>query len=335
MSQVKKILLPIFLCFILIIYSFPIQATSAKTSSSFSFVVLIKGNTTVDIGNEFYIIALASNGNTLSWKSSNSKIASVNTYGKVTAKKSGTATITAKIKNAEASCKVTVNKTQISISKVSASIERGETLQLSTTTTNNSVVTWKSSKKSIATIDKNGNVTGIKPGETTITATADGSNATCKIKVKTPTIKLNKTSIKLYRGQSAKLSATVSSGVNPTWKTSRESIAVVDGFGTITAIKHGTTKITATVDGVSKSCEVVVEKPIIALNSLELSLKKGTTATITATVSSSILPVWSSSNSKIITVNTTGRVTALKKGTAYIYAAEDGVKVRCIIHVTE
>jgi len=335
MSHIKKIFLSILLCFILIISSFPIQTISAKTSSSISFVVLSKYNTTVDIGNEFYIIAFTSTGKLPSWKSSNSKIASVNTYGKVTAKKSGAVTITAKIKNTEASCKVTVNKTQIFISKVSASIERGETLNLSTTTSNGSLITWKSSKKSIATINQNGIVTGIKPGETTIAATADGSSTTCKITVKTPTIKLDKTSITLYRGQTAKLSAAVSSGINPTWKSNKKSVAAVDGFGTITAVKNGTTTITATVDGVSKSCEVVVKKPIITLSSSELSLKKGGTTVLTATVSSGLSPVWSSSNSNIVTVYKTGKIITLRKGTAYIYAAEDGAKARCIIRVTE
>jgi len=259
----------------------------------------------------------------------------VNTYGKVTAKKAGTATITAKIKNAEASCKVTVNKTKIAISKTSASLERGQILNLSASTSNNSNISWKSSKKSIATIDEYGIVTGIKPGETTITATADGSSTTCKITVKSPTIKLSKTKITLYRCQTAKLSATVSSAINPTWKTNKKSVALVDEAGTITAVKHGTATITATVDGISKSCEVVVEKPTITLSLTELSLKMGDAATITAAVSSGNPSVWSSSNTNIATIDTMGTITALQKGKAYIYAAEDGVKVRCILYVTE
>lgn len=335
MSQIKKILLPVLLCFILIIFSFPVQTIPANASGYLSFVILSKYKANVDIGNEFYIIALPSNGKKPSWKSSNSKVASVNTYGKVTAKKSGTAAITAKIKDAEASCIVTVNETKISISQTSGLIERGETLKLSATTSNGSLVTWKSSKQSIATIDQTGTVTGIKPGETTMTANADGSTSSCKITVKAPVIKLDKTSIKLYRGQTAQISATVSSGIKPDWKTNRRSIAVVDGFGTITAVKHGTANITATVDGVSKSCEVIVEKPVISLSSSELNLKKGGTYTLTASVSSGNTPTWSSSNSNIATVYKTGKITALKKGTAYIYAAEDGVKVRCTVRVTE
>ena len=133
MTKIKKILLPILLC-VIIICSFPLQTISASSSSSFSFIILTKYSAIADIGNEFNIFAITSTGKQATWKSSNSKVASVNTYGKVTAKKAGTATITAKIKNAEASCKVTVNKTEISLSKVSSSIERGETLVLSATT---------------------------------------------------------------------------------------------------------------------------------------------------------------------------------------------------------
>lgn len=335
MQHIKKSLLSFLLCFSLIFFSFPFKPVHASPISSISFVILSKYNETADIGKQFYIIALTSNGKLPTWKSSNSSIASVNTYGQVTAKKSGTVTITAKIKNAEASCKVTVNKTKISISKTSASIERGESLKLTASTSNNSEVTWKSGKKSIATVDENGNVTGLKPGETDITATANGSSATCKVKVKPPAIKLNLTKVSLYRGQKVQLSAIVSSGVNPAWKTNKKSVALVDQSGLITAVKHGTATITATVDGVSKSCEITVKIPAITLSSSEITIKKGSAASITAEVSSGNSPLWSSSNSNVVTVDASGKISALKKGTAYVYASEDGAKARCTVHVTE
>lgn len=335
MSTVKKILQAILLCLIIFTLSLPTHTITSKASSSISFIVLSQYSATVDIGNEFYLLAVTSNGQLPTFKSSDSKIASVNTYGKVTPKKSGTTTITAKIKNAEASCKVTVNKTKVSIQKIDTSMERNETLKLSATTSNGSIVTWKSSKKSVATIDENGLVTGIKPGETTITASADGTKTTCKIIVKSPSIKLNKTKITLYRTQTEKLSATVSSGVSPTWKTNKKSVAIIDETGTITAIKHGTATITATVDGISKTCEVLVKQPVITLSHTELSMKKGDTKTITATVSSNNPVIWSSSNPNVVTISEQGVITGISKGKAYIYASEDGIKTRCIIYVTE
>lgn len=335
MKHFKKILLSLFLCFSITILPFPIKPASIKASSSFAFILLSKYRAKVDIGDEFYIIAVSSNGKLPTWKSSNSKIASVNTYGKVTAKKAGTATVTAKIKNAEASCKVTVNKTKITIHKSDTRIERGESLKLTATTSNDSAVTWKSSKTSVATIDENGLVTGKKPGETTITASADGSSATLKIVIAAPKIQLSKTKITLYRGQTAQLSASVSSGINPKWKTNKKSVAIVDSSGKITAVKHGTAIITATLDGVSKACEVNVKQPVIKLDASELTVKKGDTKVIKATVSSGNPVVWSTSNPNIATIDETGCITAMLKGRAYVYASEDGIKMRCIVYVTE
>lgn len=304
-------------------------------SSELSFIILSEYDANVNIGDEFYIIAYTSTGKKVTWKSSDSKIVSVNKYGKVTAKKAGSAVITAKLKDTYASCLVSVNKTDISINQTSAHIQRGESIKLTAVTSNGSNVTWKSKKTSIATVDEYGTVVGKKPGETIITCSADKSQVTCHITVDYPMVTLNQSFITLYRGQNAKLYAEVSSNVKPTWKTNRKSIATVDQNGNITALKNGTAVITATVDGISSSCEVIVEKPEITLSTEEMSIKIGSTATITANVSSGNAPTWSTSNSKIISINSNGQIKALKKGKAYVYAKEDGTKVKCTIKVTE
>jgi uncharacterized protein YjdB len=322
------------LCFTIYISSlYPISSASA--SGYFSFILLSEYELTADIGCEFYITVITSNGRMPSWKSSKSKIASVNTYGKVTAKKAGTTIITAKIRNAEASCKVVVNKTRISISKTSAYMEHGEILRLCAITSNGSTINWKSGKRSIAEIDENGTVTAKKPGETLITASADGSSASCKIIVKSPVVKLSRTRLTLYRGQTTKIDSSISSGIRPVWKTNKKSIALVDEEGLVTAIKHGTAIITATVDRVTKSCEVIVEKPTISLNFTELILKTGHTSKIYANVSSGNSCTWSSSNSNVASVDSSGMITAMQKGKAYIYASEDGSKARCSVRVTK
>ena len=327
MTHIKKILLSAFLCLMLPFLTITIHTRYAEASNSLSLVFLSTYKKTVNIGDEFYIIAVATNGKLAKWTSSSSRIASVNSYGKVIAKKEGTATITAKVSKGEASCKVTVKKTKVTISNASKSIERGEYFVLSATTSNNSPVTWKSSHKSIAKVDDNGMVTGLKPGEATITATSNGSKATCKVKVRYPTVKLDHKKISLYRGQSAKLVADVSSGVKPKWKSNKKSVALINPDGTVTAIKNGTATITATVDKVSATCELVVKKPDISLSSDELSLKVGTTVILSADVSSGNDPLWSSSNSNVATVDSQGKITGIKKGRAYIYAKEDGTKV--------
>lgn len=333
MPKLRKFLI-ILLCTIILPIS-PYVPLDNISSAKAAIVVLSQYSAKVSIRDEFYLIAVTSDLSLPTWKSSNSSVASVDTYGKVTAKKSGTAVITAKVKKGEASCKVTVNKTKITLSKTSASMERGGALTLTATTSNKSPVTWKSSKKSIATIDENGKIIALKPGETTITASSDGSSATCKLTVKKPSIKLSEKKLTLYRGNTYKLNAVVSSGISPSWKTNKKSVAVVDADGTITAMKHGTAIITATVDGVESRCEVIVKQPTITLSQTEITMKMGSSAQLSATVSSGNPPVWSTSNANVATVSENGAVTAVKKGRAYIYATEDGIKLRCTVNVTE
>ncbi len=127
----------------------------------------------------------------------------------------------------------------------------------------------------------------------------------------------------------------VSSLVAPVWKSNKRSVAVVDESGTITALKHGTAVITACVDSITRSCEVIVEPPKITLYPEELTLLSGEAAELTAKVSSDNPVAWSSSNPNVCSVDEDGKITAWQKGRAYIYASEDGTKVRCVVHVTE
>ncbi len=313
------------------------QHIHAKTTSdsTYPFIILTSYDETLAIGDSIYVVAFTSTGARATWKSSDSKIASVNTYGKVLAKKSGTVTITAKINGAESSCKITVNKTTISLNETNISLEHGETFLLKSSTSTGAPVTYKANKKSIATVDQNGLVTGMKPGEAIITITADGTSETCKVKVKSPQVSLNKTTLSLYRGQTYLLSANVSSNLTPKWKTNKKSVAIVDETGNVTALKHGTALISATIDGVTKTCTVIVNSPTIELSTTTLSLLVDQTTTLYATVSSGNTPVWSCSNSNVLEVTSNGTITALKKGTAYIYASEDGTKVKCKVIVTE
>lgn len=313
------------------------QPTYAKGvfDSTYPFVIISSYNETLAIGDSIYLIAFTSTGNLPTWKSSDSKIASVNTYGNVIAKKSGVVTITAKIKGAESSCKITVKKTTISVNQTSIYLEHGETFLLESNTSTGSEVTYKTNRKSIATVNENGLVTGMKPGEAIITISADGSSETCKVKVKSPQVSLSKSTLSLFRGQTHKLSAKVSSNLTPKWKSNKKSVAIVDETGNVKAVKHGTAIISATIDGVTRTCTVIVNSPTIELSTTNLSLLVDQTTTLYATVSSGNTPAWSCSNSNILEVKSDGSITALKKGTAYVYATEDGTKVKCKVIVTE
>lgn len=333
----KKVLMPgiaILSAVVLIAASIPAQTVSVQAASSFAFVILNRYNCTMKIGQSFFLAGIASNGKRISWKSSSSRIAAVNTYGQVTAKKAGTCTITGKVTGGEASCRVTVEKTTIHLSAATITMENGASATLKGSTSNGSSITWKSQKSSVASIEENGKITAHKPGETTVTATADGTKKTCRITVKKPKITLNHTSASLYKGQSLTLTAKVSSGKKVSWKSRKSSIATVSASGKVTAKKHGTTQIHATVDGVTKECELTVKSPTIQLNKTSISIQKGKKSTLKAIVSSGRTPVFKSSKSSVATVDDTGTITAKKKGTCTISVSEDGTTQKCYVQVT-
>lgn len=148
----------------------------------------------------------------MTWTSSNSSIATVNSKGKVTGKAPGTATITATSASGyQANCKVTVQNqpvTRVKLSKTSASLQNGKTVQLKATISPsnayNKAVKWTSSDESVAKVSASGLVTALKPGTATIRCTAqDGSGkaASCKVTVK----KIAVTKVQLtYNGKTAK-----------------------------------------------------------------------------------------------------------------------------------
>lgn len=130
------------------------------------------------------------------WTSKDSSIASVNSEGKVTARKCGTTTITCTVKDrsgisSSASCKVTVYDGSISLSKTSLSLNAASgnsvtlkcTLKYINTTTTN--LTWSSSNTKVATVNSSGKVIAKAAGTAKITAKnkQTGHTAVCTVSV--------------------------------------------------------------------------------------------------------------------------------------------------------
>ena len=138
----------------------------------------------------------ATGDKTVKWSSSNAEVAAVDSNGKVTAKKAGTAVITATSSNRKtASCTVTVKQKEIAITGVSlnkstTSITEGESETLTATitpsnATGDKTVKWSSSNAEVAAVDSNGKVTAKKAGTAVITATSsNGKSASCIVTVK-------------------------------------------------------------------------------------------------------------------------------------------------------
>lgn len=237
-----------------------VTPVSAASNDTIPFIILSHYRQLLPIDGQFSLIAITSNGSFPRFSSSKSAIASVNTYGVVTAKKSGTCTITAKIRNAEASCKVTVEKSVITITPGNITLENGASAQLSATVSTGHEVTWKSSSSAIAGVDEDGIVTAKKCGSTYIRATADGVSAKCKITVKKPSLTLNRSSVSLRPEEHYRLVARCSSQRPLTFRSSSSAVASVNEDGLIIAHKKGTATITVKVDGVSRTCKVTVKQ---------------------------------------------------------------------------
>ena len=224
-----------------------------------TFVVLNVYENELNIGDEYQLYAVTSNGRKPSFRSSNSKVASVNTYGLITAKKAGSARITVKTGNGEARCNVTVNKTTIHLNQTSVSMDNGSEFQLKADVSTGHEVRYKSSKRSVATVDESGVITAKKPGDTVITVSADGTNVTCRVKVKRPNVILRPGKATMNCEGELQLAVQTNSKTIPKWKSSRPSVAAVDDRGHVIALKEGKSIITVTVDGVTAKATITVQ----------------------------------------------------------------------------
>lgn len=157
-------------------------------------LVLSNTELTVNVGNACAVSCTVlpedATDKTVTWSSSNNAVATVNNVGVITAVSTGTCTITASSGDVTATVSVTVKKPveQIVLNKSDVTIKEEETFTFTCTVVPNDAsektVTWISSDSSIATVDANGTITGVKAGTCTITASADGKNAIANITVK-------------------------------------------------------------------------------------------------------------------------------------------------------
>ena len=264
---------------------------------------------------------------------------------------------------------------EIKLSQSTLSMKKGETAALTVTITpenaTDKAVDWTSSDTKIATVDSTGKVTAVSAGTASITCTAqDGSDkkATCKVTVTDPTppkpsvvkvakITLNKTTASVGKGKAMQLTAIVTptNATNKavTWKSSNTKIATVSSTGKVTAKAAGTVTITCMAqDGSGKkaTCKVTVTeskppvKPTVKVTKVTLNKKTATLspketltlkATVTPTNATNKGVIWKSSNTKIATVSSTGRVTAKSAGTVTITCtAKDGSGKKATCKIT-
>ena len=160
------------LVFMLMVTMLPMNVDAA------SKVKINKTKTTIYVGQT--ITLKASGAKNVKWSTSNKKVATVSSKGKVTAKKKGNATITVKAGKKKATCKVTVKNPFLNKTKVSLKKNETTTLKL----TGAKVKAWSSNNKKVATVSSKGKITAKGTGSATITC-KDKNNKkyTCKVTV--------------------------------------------------------------------------------------------------------------------------------------------------------
>jgi len=341
------------------------------TTVSVTSVALNNTNLSVEKGNTATLVPTVSPTNAsnkaVTWSSSNTAVATVDTNGKITGVAYGTAVITCKTSdgNKSTTCNVTVVTfvANVKLNNTTLSLEQGKTSTstaiVTPTNASDKTVTWKSSNTSVATVDSKGKVTAVLAGTANITCTANdgsGKSATCILTVTPPVsvskITLSNTSLSILVGKTSTLKATLAptnvSIKTVSWNTSNSSIATVDGDGKITAVAAGSAIITCkATDGsnISENCNIVVVNTIsvtsIKLNNITLSLEQGKTSTLTSTASptdaTNKTVSWVSSNPSIVTVDSNGKITAVAVGSAIITCkSNDGSNINstCTVTVT-
>ena len=286
----------------------------------------------------------------VTWESSHPDVAIVSD-GNVIALRKGVTTIivTTEDGNKTARCGVrvvaeTVPVSGIWLDKNSAEMYVGDKITLNANVApenaTDKTVIWTSSDTDVATV-KNGNVTALSVGYTTITAKAGKHEVKCYITVKPVdviSVTLDKTSVSLLTGESIALTATVlpenATDKIVTWFSSDNNVATVSD-GKVTAMSVGKATVTARVGNVKAECSVTVnsiEVTSVILEQTSITLLPGDSVTLTATVlpdnATDKTVTWSSSDNSVITVSN-GIVTAVSVGKATVTAWSGNVKAEC------
>lgn len=218
-----------------------------------------------------------------------------------------------------------------SLASSKATIMIGNTYQIKINQSNVGTVKYKSSNTKVATVSSSGKITGKAYGTAKISVTALGKTKTFTVYVRKKPTKIRLTASKktLGVGQTYTISKKVSpSGAYTggiTYKSSNSKVATVNSSGKITAKKKGTAYITVkTANGKKAKIKITVKKAptYIKLNAKSKTIKKNRTYTVRArlTSGSAASIKYTSSNSKVATVSSSGKIKGKKKGTAYITA---------------
>lgn len=143
--------------------------------------------------------------------------------------------------------------------------------------------------------------------------------------------RISSSKLTMIKGQSRTLKITgLKKGQKITWKSSNSKIVAVNKAGKLQAKAKGSATITGTVSKRKYTCKVTVQAP--KLNKTSVTLKTGQTYQLKLSGTNQKI-TWKSSNSKIVTVNKTGKLFAKSAGNATITAQVNGIRFVCKVKI--
>lgn len=284
------------------------------------------------------------------WYSSDDSICSVDKGGKITGEDYGYATITAEAldgtgRRAECEVRVVREVTSIKLNHNSLTIIQGESAALLATVQPSNAtyrtVLYSSDDETVAMVDDDGVITGLKPGTTMVYARArdnSGKYATCYVTVIAPIastgVSVSDTEVVLMPGETKAINISMrpnNSTDKVTWSSSNEAIATVSGSGIITAVSTGTTSVTVmTASGRTARVSVIVLG--LSRETLEIPVYTQYTRLVVDGATASVR--WDVEDTSICEV-VNGVVTARKIGTTYVTATVNGRTLRCRVKVVK
>lgn len=297
---------------------------------------------------------------TIVWSSSDTSIATVDQTGMVTAVEPGECTIVATSQDSGVTAKCTVIVTEpvsgIHLNASSTTMYTGEKFVIIPTVepadADNKAVTYLSSDPSIATVDNNGIVTGVKGGSAIILVTTVERGLVASMKVTVyefvTGIIIKNESPYINYGVTRRLTATVTpaSATNQgvRWSSSNSSTIKVSSNGNITAVGYGRATITATAtdgSGISASVTLTSVRPVssISVNPSTVTVMEGSSVDVSAQVNPTNATFtavdWSSSDATIAKVDNGGTITGVTAGSCYVTVkSTDGNGITATVRVT-
>lgn len=232
----------------------------------------------------------------------------------------------------------------LTLSQEAITINVGETALIVADGADGEIV-WTSSNEEIAVVE-DGSVTGIAGGTVTITATSGEETAVCTVTIlgeawtNPVELKLNSTDFTLsdqYPTFRLKVEGTDSTVI---WSSSDTGIATVDETGMVRRAGRGTCTVTAEVDGQTLTCIVRVQGNVqggsteLKLNRYDFTLSQEYPSFRLKVEGTDSAVVWSSSDTGVATVDETGVVRRVGRGTCTVTAEVDGQKLSCIVRVS-